>query len=348
MTASESSFVGFAKQTAKGSPNSTDGDFSYFLFNEGTIGPQNNNLPLDQEVGGGAMLRGVAKVGVTSVGAFSFIPRPTIVGKFLLGALGTVAAPAQQGSTAAYLHAFDLGSDQFAAPYWTVRSTPGSLWGETFEDVRVANLAFTWRAADYLRGQVAFLGGEPTPNVSTGTWGPLAKVDGGPQFLAPLFTTELPTATPVKCLSGAFTMGMQIPMDEQWITGSYFPDDFDINQRAFALTMVVKTTDKVLYNKMNYDPADGAAWVAEVYREGDIGLKFESDVEADTSYPYSIEVLANAQSGADSNVLWTATPISMRAGRQLTIAVTGTFIADPQGTYEPVTVNLINQQSTQY
>ena len=349
MTASESSFVGFAKQTAKGSPNSTDGDFEYFLFNEGTIGPQNNNLPLDQEVGGGALLRGVAKVGVTSVGAFSFIPRPSIMGKFLLGALGTVAAPVEQGTgTGAYLHAFDLGSDQFTAPYWTVRSTPGSLWGETFEDMRVANLALTWRASDYLRGQVAFMGGEPTPNVSTGTWAEASKVDGGPQFLAPLFTTELPTATAVKCLSGAFTMGMQIPMDEQWITGSYFPDDFDINQRAFALTMVVKTTDKVLYNKMNYDPADGAAWVAEVYREGDIGLKFESDVEAGTAYPYSIEVIANDQTGADSNVLWTATTISMRAGRQLTMAVTGTFVADPQGTYEPVTVNLINQVSSQY
>ena len=166
--------------------------------------------------------------------------------------------------------------------------------------------------------------------------------------MAPLFTTELPSATPVKCLSGAFTMGMQIPMDEQWITGSYYPDDFDINQRAFALTMVVNTTDKVLYNKMNYDPADGAAWVSEVYREADIGLQFDSDIEADTGYPFSVEVLANAQSDADANVLWTATPISMRAGRQLTFAVTGTFVADPDGAHEPITVNLINTNSAGY
>jgi hypothetical protein len=116
---------------------------------------------------------------------------------------------------------------------------------------------------------------------------------------------------------------MQIPMDEQWITGSYSPDDFDINQRAFALTMVVKTTDKVLYNKMNYDKDDGAAWLAE------------------------LEVKANAQTGANANVLWTATPISMRAGRQLTMAVTGTFIADPLAG-DPITVELINAQTTQY
>jgi len=37
-------------------------------------------------------------------------------------------------------------------------------------------------------------------------------------------------------LSGAMTFGMQIPLDEQWITGSYYPDDFDINNRAFSLT----------------------------------------------------------------------------------------------------------------
>jgi hypothetical protein len=347
MTASEGSFVGFAKQTAKGTPNTTDGEYSYFLFNEGTVGPQNNNLPLDQEVGGGAMLRGVVRVGVSSVGAFSFIPRPTILGNYLLGALGEAAAPAQQGSGAAYLHGFTLPTNQFDAPYWTVRSTPGGLWGEQFQDARVANLAFTWRAADYLRGQVAFIGGLPTPNVATGAWNAAAAVDGGPQFLAPLFSIELPTSTAVKCISGAFTAGMQIPMDEQWITGSYSPDDFDINQRAFALTMVVKTTDKVLYNKMNYDKDDGAAWLAEIFREADLKLQFLSDVEADTAYPYSLEVKANAQTGANANVLWTATPISMRAGRQLTMAVTGTFIADPLAG-DPITVELINAQTTQY
>ena len=347
MTASEASFVGLAKQTAKGTPNTTDASFKYFLFNEGTAGPQNSVIPLDQEVGGGAMLRGMAKVGVVSAGAFTIIPRPEILGHFLLGALGAVETPVVKGTTG-YLHEFHLGADQFSAPYFTVRNSPGSLWGETYQDCRIAGLSLAWRAADYLRGQVSFLGGLPTPNVSTATWSALTYVDGGPQFLAPLFTVEVPTSTPLKVLSGAMTFGMQIPLDEQWITGSYYPDDFDINNRAFSLTLVVKATDATLYNKMSYDPANGAAWTANLFREADIALKFNSDVEAGTAFPYSVEVVANGETGATANVLWSCTPISMAAGKQLTFAVTGMFTADPGGTLEPITVNLINKKSTQY
>src|SRR5512134_3271477 len=108
MTASENSFVGLAKQTAKGTPNVTDNAFDYFLFCEGGIGPQNVVIPLDQEVGGGALLRGMAKVGVTASGAFNMIPRPNTLGNFLYGAFGTVAAPAQKAATTAYEHVFTL------------------------------------------------------------------------------------------------------------------------------------------------------------------------------------------------------------------------------------------------
>lgn len=348
MTASEASFIGLAKQVGKGTINSTDASFKYFLFTEGQAGPQNSVIPLDQEVGGGAMLRGMAKVGVVSAGAFTIIPRPEILGHFLLGAIGTAEAPVQQGATTAYLHEFVMGTNQFDAPYFTVRNSPGSLWGETYRDCRISGLSLAWRAADYLRGQVSFFGGLPTPNVSTTTWEPLAKVDGGPQFLAPLFTMEVPDGTAMKVLSGAMTFGMQVPLEEQWITGSYYPDDFEINNRAFSLTLVVKATSAELYNKMSYDPANGAAWTADLFREADIDIKFVSDIDAGTGYPYQVQILANGESGDTSNVLWSCTPISMAAGRQLTFAVTGMFVADPSGAIEPITVNLINQKSTAY
>lgn len=348
MTASEKSFVGLAKQTAKGTPNTTDSAFNYFLFVDGSSGPSNVVLPLDQEVGGGAMLRSLAKVGVTSGGAYTIIPRPTTLGNFLHGALGTSASPVDN-LDGSYDHVFDLGADQFAAPYYTLRSAPGNIWGEQFPDARVAGLTLTWRAADYLRGSVALLGGEPT-KVSTASWSALTYLDGGPQFLAPLFTIELPTATAVKCLSGAVTMGMNIPLDEQWITGSYSPDDFDINSRAFAITMVVKVTDDTLYTKMAYDPASGSAWAAEIYKEADFLLQFDSDQDAgSTPTPFSLLVEANGQNAAsgDANVAWSVTPIALRAGRQVTMAVTGTFLADPLAG-EPITVTLTNDQSTQY
>ena len=64
MAASDGSFVGIAKQTGKGTPNATDASFKYLLFNEGGIAPSNMTVPLDTEVGGGAMLRDVQKMGV--------------------------------------------------------------------------------------------------------------------------------------------------------------------------------------------------------------------------------------------------------------------------------------------
>jgi hypothetical protein len=350
MTASEASFVGFAKQAAKGTIMSVDANFNYVLFTEGSMAPNSIFLPLDMEVGGGALVRSLAKVGVTSAGAFTFIPRPLSLGWMLLGALGDADAAVQQGATAAYLHAFHLPTDQFDAPYFTFRSKPGGMWGETFLDCRVAALSLTWRAADFMRANLAVLGGTPTPNVSTASWSESTYVDGGPQFLAPVFDIELPTATDIKVLSGAFTMGMNIPLDEQWITGAYEPDDFEINSRVFTLSMTVKITDESLYEKMSYDPAGTAtAWVAEVYKEADFKLLFNSDTLADTGYPYSLQIEANGdnQASGTANVAWSVTPIALRAGRQVTLNVTGTWLADP-GAGEPITVSLINTKATDY
>ena len=175
MTAAENSYVGLAAQSGKGTPNTTDADFRYFMFNEGSMSPNNVYLPADDGVGGGALLSTVAKVGVTSAGAFASIPRPTIVGDFLLGALGAVADPAADG--AGWKHVFTLGADQFAAPYWTIRENVGGMWGEQFQDVRLSALMLNWRAADYIRSQMVFTGGLPTPDVDPALWGEAALVD---------------------------------------------------------------------------------------------------------------------------------------------------------------------------
>jgi Phage tail tube protein len=347
MTASESSYVGLAKQTGKGTPNVTDNAFKYLLFTEGGISPANVVVPLDMEVGGGAMQRSLAKMGVMSQGAFQIIPRPTVLGDFLLGALGQAAAPVQQDTTTAYLHAFTLPANQFSAPYFTVRSNPGGLWGEQFQDLRLSALVLNWKAADYVRGTVAFMGGLPTPNVSTGSWSPAAKVDGGPQFIAPLGDVELPLATDVKVLQGSVAMGMIMPMDEQWITGSYSPDDFEINQRSFVISLLLKISDAALYNKIQYDPANGAAWTANIFKAGSFKLEMVSDAQAGTTYPYKLAIEGNGETGDTANVAWSAAPIALRAGRQITMAVTGTFLADPTAG-APITVSLTNAQSTQY
>jgi hypothetical protein len=345
MTASEASYIGLAKQTQKGTPNVTDADFQYILFREGSMAPNNLFVPLDQEVGGGAMLRSIIKAGVMSAGQFDFIPRPDSLGNFLLGALGDDTV---SGAGPSYTHTFALPTDQFAAPYFTVRAAPGNLWGETFQDVRVAGLSLNWKAADYVRGQLALVGGLPTPNVVMTGWAPSAKVDGGPQFIAPVSDIEIPTATDVKVLSGAVAMQMNIPMDEQWITGSYHPDDFDINSRVFTITLALKITSAALYNKMTYDPANGAAWLASIYKEADIKLLFNSDQNAGTGIPYSLSFKGNGLAAAtgNANIAWTITPIALRAGRQVIATVTGTILG--YSAAAPVQAILINTHQAEY
>jgi len=209
--------------------------------------------------------------------------------------------------------------------------------------VRVQSLSLAFRAGDYLRGQVSLLGGTPTPNVTTTTWTPATYVDGGPQFIATEQQVQVPTATNIKVLRGSFTAVNQIPLDEQWIVGSYAPDDFEINQKAYTINLVCKIADATLYNKMLYDPANGSAWVADLFREADILLKFESPKEADTGIPFSIDINGNGNSGATANIVWSAEPIALRAGRQVLLAVTGVVLASST---EPLSVVVVNTDSS--
>jgi len=338
MTAAEKSFIGLAAQSAKDTPNTTDADFVYFLFRNAGVAPQNVIIPLDTEVGGGAMLRDMVKVGVTSGGTMDFIPRPASLGWLLFGALGDVDTT--DNLDGSYTHDFTLDStDQFAAPYFTVRSAPGFLLGEQFQDSRVANLAINFAGARFVDGAYTIIGGLPK-TVSTATWTPATYVDDGPQFLGPTSDPiELPTGTAIKVLSGSFVIGMNIPLDEQWVIGSYTPDDFDINQRTMVITFNVKITDAALYKKMMYDPDGGSDWTASLFQEGDIKLNLESPDEAATGVPYALDVNLNT---TDDNCIWSAAPIALRAGRQVIMSVTG--VVTNVNTGDPITISLTNQE----
>ena len=350
MTAAERSILGLAKQTAKGTPNTTDAEYRYFLFRAGGVAPNNMFLPLDQEIGGGAMLRDVVKVGITSGGTMDIIPRPTILGDLLLGAIGNVADPAD-GSDGSYSHVFTLPTDEFDAPYWTLRSAPGGIWAEQLQDCRVAGLVLSFTGARFVEGAVTFIGGLPTPNIDTTgwetAWAVSTYLDTGPQFLSPVSAIELPSGTSAKVLSGAIAMGLQIPLDEQFIVGSYSPDAMDINQRSVNITLNLKIDDNVLYEKIMYDPAGAAtAWVANVYKEGDMKLDLISPELAGTGTggdtPYSLMFDFDV---TDDNIIWSAAPIALRAGRQVVMQVTGTVINSAS---EPITATLTNTVSDKY
>ncbi len=343
MTAAEGSYLGFAKQVSAGTPIVADASFTYLLFQDGGLSPNNVYLPTEPEVGGGAFQRNVLKAGVYSAGRLTFIPRPASLGFMLHGLLGCVTTTDLTGG--AYSHVFaPLDVDQFSAPYFTARQAPGNIWGESMQDVRFSALSLNWRGGNFLRGEVAMIGGLPVKVASMATWLPAAKVDSGPQFLAPLSKIEVPDATVLSVLSGSFAASASIPLDEQWIVGSYAPQGLDIVQKAFMLSLAIKITDATLYSKIMYDPAAGSAWVASMFKEANLDISFVSDALAKTAVPYSVSIAANGHTGDGlSNVAWTAQPLNLRAGKQIVMGITGMFLADHAGG-DPLTVTLVNQK----
>lgn len=337
----DSSVFGIARQTAgKGTPIVADADFKYILFTEGVPTPQNITRALDREVGGGALPQGSVKVGVLSGAQMQFIPRPQTLAELFMAQLGAVATT---GAGPSYTHEFTLPVDTFSQPYYTLRTAPSLEWGEQYDDAKLASLALRWRGADYLRGAFAFQGGLPQKVASIAAWSPGTYVDEGPQFLAPVSEIELPSGTVVKVLEGAITFGSAVPLDEQWVVGSYSPDDTPTVNRAIGLTMTVLVEDDSLYTKMIYDPAEGDDWTSEIWREANIKLLFNSDVEADTAIPFSMNIEANGLSTSQANIQWSAQPIAIQAGRQLKLVVSGIFTA-PQTAAEPITVTIINNE----
>lgn len=351
MPSGDRSAFGLARQIAgKGTPITTDNLFDYILYTDGAPSPQTITQPLDREVGAGALLRDQVKVGVLSGAQAQFIPRPHTLAELLYAQLGNISSVGADASGDMvddnWTHTITLPADQFDQPYYTLRSMPGGMWGEQYQDNRLAQLALQWEGADYLRGAMAFQGGLPK-KVSKDTWAVDTYLDEGPQFLTPLATIELPTGSPAKVRQGAITFGSSIPLDDQWIVGSYSPDAQDVISRGIGITMVVKVEDDTLYNKMAYDPASGNDWAADIFREADINLNFKSDVDIVSGYatPYELDINANGVSDDTANVVWSVQPIRIQAGRLVTMVVSGVFLADKNAA-TPISVDVRNGTET--
>lgn len=438
MASLEGSFLGLAKQTAKDAPNTTDADFKYLLVREGAFGVQNITVPLDAEVGGGAFLRSVVKVGASNGGALDIIPRPETLGHLMYGVTGQVTTSAinanlngivgpvpllvgaQSGYTdhihqpeaaaalycscntgnhafvvtvhgivagadttetytfpgagyvanakvagaaakvftrvdqidfpawgadgdkisigydgSYYTHTFEPATDQFTAPYYTIRYAPANLWGEQYQDCRVNAMNLAWRGARFVEGAAGFVG-RKSSNVDKSAWNASTYIDGGPQFLSPYGEIQLPTGTAARVLDGSFSATAAIPMDQQYIVGSFFPEGVDIVSRAYVLNLTLKIEDATMYKKIMYDGGGTDTWTASIFKEADFRLYFRSDVGQ-----YSFQIAANGSASAP-NVFWSATPIALRAQRQLTMNVTGVFGAASVG--DVLNLTLVNKR----
>ncbi len=340
MTASEKTVIGLAKQVNEITPNTTDAQFDYMLFREGGLAPANMNIPLDREVGGGSMQRNIIKAGVVTGGSLNFIPRPHTLGRLVHSLLGKDVAT--DGADGSWSHVFTHDTDEFTTPWMTGRQAPGLLWGEQYPNLKVASLVLTWRAARFVEGEVTFLGSKAPSKSATASWSQKDHIDGGPQFIAPLGKIELPAATALEVVSGAFACQIAMPVDQYMIVGSYSPKTLDVIQRNYILSLVVHIGDGSLYNKMQLDPSGGSTWVADLMKEANIGLEFKSPIEAAPGKPYSFKIEANGQSDETANIVWTARPLNFRPGTPITMAITGTFVANTKQGEEPIAITLVN------
>jgi hypothetical protein len=161
---------------------------------------------------------------------------------------------------------------------------------------------------------------------------------------------EVPSGTGLKVLAGSFQMSSAMPLDQQWIVGSPRPDGLDTVQKAFMLNLTVKVTDKALYNKLMYDGAGGAAgWTANIFKSSNINLKFKGAQSfkvgaVDTDYSLTVTGNGNA-TDALGNIVWSGTPVAIRAGQQIIMNVSGLFVADAT---QAIKLTMVNTQSTSY
>jgi len=338
MTSANKSQIGLAIQTAKGTPNVTDGAFKYFSYSRGGMGVANQFLPAEDGVGAGSLTTDVDKVGVFSQGQFEMVARPDTLGMFLYGALGKKAVIADGTG---FKHTFTIDpADEFSLPYFTFRQSPGRLGGEQFQDCRINGLTFEFQAAQRVRTTLGAIGGLPAPAAAS-SWA--GSIDLGPTFLAPVSSISGISGIS-KVLRGSLSLGSAIPLDEQWIIGSYSPDDFDVARRQVMINLIMKITDTVLYKKATYDPAGGASWLAEILKDGGLTITFQSPQTYDTGRNYKMVFTANADA---DNVAWAIQPLVSQADRQVIANITGTVLAvEDISAADPITVDLYNKTAT--
>ncbi len=150
-------------------------------------------------------------------------------------------------------------------------------------------------------------------------------------------------APSLKALRGSITIGNAMPLDEQFITGQLNVDDIELVSRTIAMTFLVKA-DQTLYEKMMYDPAQSGTWTAEIFREADMVMEFETGANIpDATDPYKLSFHVNGQSDSDANVAWSVAPINLQGNRQVTMAITAMVLADTFGATDgPFSAQLIN------
>lgn len=333
MNAITSSF-GLAKQTAKGTPAAETGA-TWFLATDQSAGAQPRIRQLPFEMGAGTLGRGLVKTGVSGMAALSGVPRPESLGHILLGLLGEVTSADQTGY---YTHTFKINTtDPVDVPYYTAFREVGNAFGEQVDDVRVAALTMDMAATNFVTGDFALAGITPALVTDTSGWTP--DPDDSPRFVAcsgavKVETGDTITTLPVRAASLTFANGLAV--DENFVIGSYYPQDIDVLRRVITVELVVLVKDIALYRKAMYDPAEGSSWLPDVFETSQVEhLTFKTAENIPgQAVPYSLAVTVE-------KAHWVAAPISLRGTDNVLVRLTGSVVQTDGA--DPITVVLTNE-----
>lgn len=328
--------VGVGFQSAKGVPAA---NIHYFpVLNAGITGEQMSQT-VPPEVGGSYFSRGSYKAGLRSRGEVSLIPRPNSIG-WLLKSLfkGELVAP----SGIRNKHAFTVGDDALTPQRWlTVRRMVNNAYGEEMLDARVGTFRLDIAAAGLVQASVSFLGGDHAEILGADVF-----VEDAPVFLT-CITDVSSGGAPFIVDRLTIEMGAQLT-DNEFRVGSYFLDDITLLQRMVQISADVRLKSRDLFSKVYRNgaaaPASGARgkWSPTIYRS-DLRVQM---LTGEATQPQALELIIPGldfltfpvqEAGADL----------IRA--QLTAQVTlGADNNNAQGTLQPITVNLLNDEANGY
>jgi hypothetical protein len=287
-------------------------------------------------------------------------------GELLLAAFGAVAAPvADPTYDAVYDHVFKYAANPSYLPWMTaMRYIPKNNANlqdlvEIVEDSMITTLAFTIPAPGLMMADMAVQGRVPSsakePNFGT--------LNGGYTFV----TFEDGDSIPISCVGGVTVDGNPLPSvgatitvmnglttpQQEYVIGSYYPDDFIPITRSLQVRLMHKIDDLDLYQKLLINkvgtsaPAVSDDWspapfyaplIIEAKSPVNIGTDTVSPGRNDT--PYSIKFTAQ-------KVYWQVrAPVPLTAGQFLVQEYIGTVVEPAAGDY--ATVTLRNARATQY
>lgn len=268
----QAGYIAFGPQEAKGTL-STGQAFYKYRATDIDFGAVEPGGILPPEIASIITPTGAYKMGVFAAGGFTFIPRLSDdIGWLLHGMMGNMSSAEKTTGSGVYAHTAKFPTDPTQPKWFNVKKyIPGSsAMGENVLDCVIARVQFTLPQAGPVSARLDMVGRSPTfEEAPSWTISTLDDGDSFPVTGTPNSYIKLPSfnAAAQKATGAVIEMtSMTTTPQQEFVIGSYYPDDFVILQRAMTIRWVYKWEDPALCRTILTGAATGAtAWTPQVY-----------------------------------------------------------------------------------